>query len=410
MASRPARVLSCFSGVGSLDLAHRLVFPDARVVCYIEREIPAVAGLAARMADGSLHPAPVWSDVRTVPDVVRAEWVVGGFPCQDLSSAGKRGGIGGARSGLFYAMLDAAERCGARYLFLENVRGILSADGVDGEVDADGMGDGADAVRAIASVSWALADGGFDAEWVCLRASAVGAPHGRDRWFCLAWRVADASSARHGEPEVGGADRGDARDWPRRGEPERGCPEVADPEGEDGRGELQEGRAWRGRAGSTRDGANMADPRVPGRQGRERERHALDGSTPECRGALADPERDGLHRIAERDIDEAQGLGASRRDDADRRGADLPLFPPGPGEWADGGGGRMLPLDRDAARWVEVLAERPDLAPAVEPGVRGVAHGVADRVVRLRGAGNGVVVLQGAVALRLLCRRAGVTP
>lgn len=67
----------------------------------------------------------------------------------------------------------------------------------------------------------------------------------------------------------------------------------------------------------------------------------------------------------------------------------LPLFPPGPG---------------DTATWQHILAERPDLAPAVESAVRGVAHGSASRVHRLRALGNGVVPLQAAVALRELLR------
>ncbi len=343
MAARSPRVLSCFSGVGGLDLAFRFVVPRARVVCYVERDLPAARVLAARMADGSLDPAPIWSDVRTVPDVVRAEWVVGGFPCQDLSAAGRRDGLGGARSGLFYALLDAADRCGARFLFLENVRGILTADGVACEVDADGVGDEPDAVRAIASVSWALADRGFDAEWVCIRASDVGAPHGRDRWFCVAWRgMADAVRGGRGE------DRSRAR-----------------------------------RAEEPDDAGQRPD--------------------------VADADGDGLLGLEECNLQQSAWIEGEYRPDHDRRGADLPIFPPGPGTWADAGGGRLVPLDRDAARWIAVLEARPDLAPAIEPGVRGVADWMAARVDRLRACGNGVVVVQGAVALVALLRRAGLT-
>ena len=400
MAARSPRVLSCFSGVGGLDLAFRCVVPDARVVCYVEREVPAVAILAARMADGLLDPAPVWSDVRTVPGVVRAEWVVGGFPCQDLSSAGKGAGLGGERSGLFYAMLDAADRCGAGWLFMENVRAILTAAGASDDEDGGEVDDDPDAVRAVAAVLGELADRGWDAEWTCVRASDVGAPHGRDRWFGLAWRVGDSA----GERRDGGAQNG-------RGQPAEvsraGHQDVADRSG-DGRE-----RVWGARAGRSRledDGAGLADADLARREGRcMRGTGCPDECDPGASGGqVAHPLRDGLPRLEERDLDATGRLDAPRGNDAYRRRIDLPLFPPGQGEWTDAGGGRLVPLDRDAARWVEVLEARPDLAPAVEPAVCGVADGVAGRIDRLRACGNGVVVVQGALALVELLRRAAM--
>jgi len=79
------------------------------------------------------------------------------------------------------------------------------------------------------------------------------------------------------------------------------------------------------------------------------------------------------------------------------KGRVLPLFPPGPD-------------DRNA--WRAILAKRPDLAPAIEPGLRRVVDGVASRADRLRLLGNGVVPLEGAYAFATLMARleAGVTP
>lgn len=358
MVARP-RVLSCFSGVGGLDLAFRCVVPTARTVCYVEREVPAVAVLAARMADGSLDAAPVWSDVRTVPEVVQADWCIGGFPCQDISGAGKREGINGARSGLWFAMLDAAHRAGCRYLFVENVRRLVL--------------DGLDAVLG------SLADRGWDAEWLCVRAADVGAPHGRDRWFGLAWRVDDAE---RGERE---RELASGRRSRRRGAASRRSDGVADTEGRDGRGELATAGARGGRAALAGDGGRLADA-VAGDAGGL---HARPG---EAGGATRE-----------------DAEGARRERTAAACGGLADLFVPGPGAWADAGGGRFVPLDRDAARWVALLGERPDLAPAVEPAVRGDAHGLARRVDRLRACGNGVVVVQGALALVELLRRAGLT-
>ena len=162
-----------------------------RVGCYLEREAYPAAVLAARMEEGSLDAAPVWSDILTFDAAAWAgavDCVVAGFPCQDLSLAGRRAGLDGKRSGLFFDILDIAHACGARYLFLENVAGIASAtasvvDETEGPLDE----------RAAARVLGELADRGWNAEWLTLSASDVGASHGRERWFCWAWRdVADS--------------------------------------------------------------------------------------------------------------------------------------------------------------------------------------------------------------------------
>lgn len=160
-----------------------------RTVAYIEREAYAASVLVARMEEGSLDAAPVWPDLLTF-DGRRFRGVVdciaAGFPCQDLSLAGKRAGLDGARSGLFFDILDIADACGAWCMLLENVAGIASAtasvvDEAEGALDE----------RAAARVLGELADRGWHAEWLTLSASDVGASHGRARWFCWAWRSVD---------------------------------------------------------------------------------------------------------------------------------------------------------------------------------------------------------------------------
>lgn len=160
-----------------------------RCLGYVEREAYAAAVLAARMEEGSLDEAPVWSDLLTFDGRQfrgKVDCVVAGFPCQDLSIAGRRAGLDGARSGLFFRVLDIANDCGAWCLFLENVSGIASAtasvvDEAEGELEE----------RAAARVMGELADRGWDAEWLHVSASDVGASHGRERWFCFAWRRMD---------------------------------------------------------------------------------------------------------------------------------------------------------------------------------------------------------------------------
>lgn len=182
---------------------------NTRCVCYVEREAYAAAVLAARMESGALDPAPVWSDVCTF-DAGRwhgaVDCVVAGFPCQDLSVAGRRAGLDGARSGLFFEVLRIADDCGAWSIVLENVPGIASAtaavvDEAEGDLEE----------RAAARVLGELADRGWDAEWITLSASEVGASHQRDRWFCLAWR-----GVRQAGHKLGNA----ARDGRREGWPE----------------------------------------------------------------------------------------------------------------------------------------------------------------------------------------------
>ena len=179
------RVLSLFSGIGGLDLGLRGAVPTAHTVAYCERNPYCVEVLKARMADGRLDTAPVYDDVRRDwTDLAgHVDAVVGGFPCQDTSTAGDRAGIvAGNRSGLFFELARAIRDSGARFCFLENVAAIVvrGLDIVLGELDAIG----------------------FDAEWGCLRASDVGAQHQRDRWFCFAWRsVPYSDGARLPRPE-----------------------------------------------------------------------------------------------------------------------------------------------------------------------------------------------------------------
>jgi site-specific DNA-cytosine methylase len=186
--------VSLFAGCGGLDLAVQLVVPEARCIGYVEIEVPAVGILAARMEDGSMDEAPVWSDIRSFPAELyrgRVAGAVFGFPCQDLSVAGKQAGLAeGTRSGLFYDAMRTVRSLGCEWVFLENVPPVL-------------------AFPAGYAVLRELAESGFDAEWISVRAADVEAPHRRERVFILAYRsrrglgVLRESSERFGL--VGGA-------------------------------------------------------------------------------------------------------------------------------------------------------------------------------------------------------------
>ncbi len=200
------RILSLFSGAGMLDRGvHGALCAlgyAPRTVLWCENDKSAQAILQARMRDGLLDAAPIWSDITTLDGHLlrgRIDSVVGGFPCTDLSVAGKRTGLHDqagerTRSGLFFDLLRVAVDSGARLIFLENVGGIVSAASpVQANEDEDAwINEGAEE-RAVAVVTGALADAGFDAAWLPIGASDVGAPHGRLRWFAVGWRVDDAT-------------------------------------------------------------------------------------------------------------------------------------------------------------------------------------------------------------------------
>lgn len=111
----------------------------------------------------------------------RVDCIHAGFPCQDISLAGGGAGISGARSGLYREVLRVADAIRPRYLFLENVGAIVS--------------------RGLGTVLGDLAARGYDARWTCLSAAEVGAPHKRDRWWCLAESGSERFKRREGNTE-----------------------------------------------------------------------------------------------------------------------------------------------------------------------------------------------------------------
>ena len=161
--------ISLFSGAGGLDIAAKLA--GIKTVCYVENDPYAQGVLMSRMRDGGLDAAPIFEDVRTFRGTSlrgSIDVVSGGFPCQDLSVAGKQAGIeAGARSGLWKEFARIIREVAPRFVCVENVPGLLFS----------GMG------RVLGD----LAEMGFDAQWQVLSAAGVGAPHLRERVFIVAY-------------------------------------------------------------------------------------------------------------------------------------------------------------------------------------------------------------------------------
>lgn len=158
-----------FAGAGGGLLAD-LILGHTPVVA-VEWEPYPCQVLRERAAEGWFPELVVWEgDVRNFDPseyTDRVDCIHAGFPCQDISVAGKQAGVGeGTRSGLYREVLRIAGAVRPQYIFLENVAAIKS--------------------NGLEQVVKDLAIMGYDSRWLCIRASDVGAPHHRDRWFLLA--------------------------------------------------------------------------------------------------------------------------------------------------------------------------------------------------------------------------------
>ena len=128
----PSTYLSFFAGVGGFDLAARICWPKSRCLGYVEIGIEAAEVLDARIEEGSLDEAPIFSDVRTFPcDLYRGRVaaILAGFPCPDYSVAGKRAGIVGKHGQLWWDLHRVIREVEPEWVRLENVPGLLTADG-----------------------------------------------------------------------------------------------------------------------------------------------------------------------------------------------------------------------------------------------------------------------------------------
>ncbi len=154
---------SLFSGIGGLELGLEWA-GVGRTAWQVEQDEWCRRVLARHWPDANRSVIDVrLAGKETLP---RVDVLCGGFPCQDISQAGKGAGLSGERSGLWREMLRVIRELGPRIVVLENVSAIT--------------------IRGLDTVLGSLAEAGYDAEWSCLRALDVGAPHRRERWFCVA--------------------------------------------------------------------------------------------------------------------------------------------------------------------------------------------------------------------------------
>ena len=175
------KVLDLFAGAGGFTVAGEISGGYETVAfCEIDKYAQKV------LAKNWPH-VPIFDDVTKFKgsDIGTVDLITGGFPCQDLSSAGAGAGIGeGTRSGLFREMLRLATETGHPYIIFENVSRLLS-----GPTENPGEWFG--------EFLWAMAEIGYDAEWFCITASSLGAPHERERVCVVAYPHASAVRWHH---------------------------------------------------------------------------------------------------------------------------------------------------------------------------------------------------------------------
>jgi DNA (cytosine-5)-methyltransferase 1 len=155
------KFISFFAGIGGIDLGLERAGHECVGQCEIDPY--ALKVLAKHWPD-----VPRFGDITKVDpnELPEADLWAGGFPCQDISCAGKQAGITGSRSGLFFDWMRLATKVRPRYMLLENVSALING--------------------GLSTVLGTLAACGYDAEWDCIPAQAVGAPHRRDRIFIVA--------------------------------------------------------------------------------------------------------------------------------------------------------------------------------------------------------------------------------
>ena len=164
------RELALFAGAGGGILGGKLL--GWRTVCAVELNSYCASVLMRRQNEGNLAPFPIWDDVTTFdgrPWRGVADVISGGFPCQDISAAGRGAGIDGERSGLWSEMARIISEVRPRFVFVENSPMLVS--------------------RGLARVLADLATLGFDAKWGIVGAHHTGAPHKRDRIWLLAHTI-----------------------------------------------------------------------------------------------------------------------------------------------------------------------------------------------------------------------------
>ena len=160
------KLLDTFAGIGGFSYAAEKLVGGFKTVQFIE-----IDPYCQQILNKNFPNIPIHDDITTYkPEPYSADVICGGFPCTDISVAGRQEGITETtRSGLFFQLITTIRMVRPKYVILENVSAIL-ANGMD-------------------IVLGELYKAGYDAEWCCIPSSFVGACHQRDRWWLIAYPI-----------------------------------------------------------------------------------------------------------------------------------------------------------------------------------------------------------------------------
>ena len=166
------KLLDTFSGIGGFSYAAEKLVGGFETTQFVEND-----SYCQKVLNKHWPNVPIHDDIRTfTAEPFQYDVVCGGFPCQDISTAGRGKGITEeTRSGLFFELMRVIRMVRPKYVVMENVAAILN--------------NGLDIVLA------ELSEAGFDAEWAIIPASSVGACHKRSRWWLVAYSNDNGSSS-----------------------------------------------------------------------------------------------------------------------------------------------------------------------------------------------------------------------
>lgn len=353
------KVLDLFSGIGGFSLGLERAGMQTVAFCEIEP-------FCRKILRKHWPSVPIYEDVtkltakQLTTDGISVDVICGGFPCQDISTAGKGAGIEGSRSGLWKEYSRLVGELRPRYVIVENVAALLG--------------------RGLDVVLGDLAEIGYDAEWHCIPASAVGAPHRRDRvWIIASWQgmggyaKGNSSGAERSLSEGADANAGRANPRTRPNSDADNPTPLAHPQVERSGGEHADGER---QEQDQQDGV----PRKSGGSGSD------EGASP-----VADTKREGLE--GQWKPRENGGNAGQSRDTTD--------------PWKGGSvvADALLQQRDGGSDWIGWWSREPqealsdawrgrgqeDGVPVPQSLLGRVAHGVPSRVHRLKALGNAVV-------------------
>jgi DNA (cytosine-5)-methyltransferase 1 len=333
-------VLDLFSGIGGFSLGLERT-GGFETIQFCEFDPKAQLVLKKHWPD-----VPIHDDIRTIsPEPFSADVVCGGFPCQDISSAGRGVGIIGERSGLWSEMARVIGVVRPKWVIAENVSALRS--------------------KGLALVLQDLDALGYDAEWHCIPASAIGAPHRRDRvWVIARNKISNPYPRHHGRSTKQGGEHEGAKIDPRGSEDSLESGTIMAYPKQSGTGDESEPTG-----GQRGESSNSGEAAI--RQG---DGEALPGGTDATGSTIRNP--DGHGESALPVDDEASGVQGDVADSTGHRSNGRT-------------GGEYNPQTRQG----EVGTKGGPYGGhwTTEPDVGRVAHGVPGRVDRLKQLGNAIV-------------------